>query len=102
MIAPASDVSQHISMAGTEASGTSNMKFAMNGGVLLATLDGATVEIRDAVGDSNMFVFGAQSHEVESIRHKTQTKQIKVRFFCNFYIICITFACYKSAGIDQS
>lgn len=70
------------------------MKFAMNGGVLLATLDGATVEIRDAVGDSNMFVFGAQSHEVESIRHKTQAKQIKVRFvvlfrFCFMFVFFV-------------
>jgi len=69
IIIPANDISQHISTAGTEASGTSNMKFVLNGGIIIGTLDGANIEIRDAVGEKYMFVFGAKANEIEAARH---------------------------------
>ncbi|KAG5247644.1 alpha-1,4 glucan phosphorylase isozyme/amyloplastic [Salix suchowensis] len=68
LLIPASELSQHISTAGMEASGTSNMKFAMNGCVLIGTLDGANVEIREEVGVDNFFLFGAKAHEIAGLR----------------------------------
>lgn len=69
---PGSELSQHISTAGMEASGTSNMKFSLNGCIIIGTLDGANVEIREEIGEDNFFLFGAKADEVPRLRKERE------------------------------
>jgi starch phosphorylase len=75
VICPGTDLSEQISTAGKEASGTGNMKFMMNGAITIGTYDGANIEILDAVGADNFFLFGLKAEDVESLRNHYQPQQ---------------------------
>jgi starch phosphorylase len=79
MIIPASDINQQISTAGTEASGTSCMKFAFNASLIVGTWDGANIEIGAAIGEQNVFFFGAKAEEVDGLRGTAGTRELDPR-----------------------
>jgi len=82
LLVPASNISQHISTAGTEASGTSNMKFCLNGGLLVGTVDGANIEIGEEIGEENVFFFGHLTPAVEDLRYQHTYHPVPIEQKC--------------------
>lgn len=99
LIVPASDISEHISTAGTEASGTSNMKFVLNGGMIIGTCDGANIEIGREIGEDNIFLFGALSEDVDELRHRQRYEKPELDPKLQEVVECIESGTFGDAAV---